>query len=286
MVSIHMIDLVTVVFQDELPILQVQAQSVDLYAQHIGIQNIYVMVNDDPQVADQIDPAWWGTLSDRVRIVPRNIFSAEFSEDGWHSQQILKLLGSSLSYNRWSLVLDAKTLLVQDIKLDQLFMPDGRMSWGHYPIQPVFAESGRITSELFQINLERVLAPMGVPFLFDNQLVRGLIAEVERCTQTPFIQWFGAHGMLTEFILYSGYVQYRLGSLDAVGTINSTMAYDVCNICHSDVGIFDTKFNSTELPSILTVSIHRRAWNQLRPDQQQRYQDFLVSKNISTATNI
>jgi hypothetical protein len=281
-----MIDLVTVVFQDELPVLQVQAHSVDLYAQHIGIQNIYVMVNDDLQVADQIDPAWWGTLADRVRIIPKNIFSAEFSEDGWHSQQILKLLGSSLSYNRWSLVLDAKTILIQDIKLDRLFMPDGRMSWGHYPIQPVFEESGRITSELFQIELERVLAPMGVPFLFDNQLVRGLIAEVEHRTQTPFIKWFGSHGMLTEFILYSGYIQYLFGSLDAVSTVDSAMAYDVCNICHSEVGMFDTKFDLADKDNILTVSVHRRAWSQLRLEQQQRYQDFLVSKNINTRTEL
>jgi hypothetical protein len=281
-----MIDLVTVVFQDELPVLQVQARSVDLYAQHIGIQNIYVMVNDDPLVAEQIDPAWWGTLADRVRIIPKNIFSAEFSEDGWHSQQILKLLGSSLSYNRWSLILDAKTILIQDIKLDWLFMPDGRMSWGHYPIQPVFEESGRITSDLFQIELDRVLAPMGVPFLFDNQLVRGLIAEVECRTHTPFIKWFSSHGLLTEFILYSGYIQYLFGSLDTVSTVDSAMAYSVCNICHSEVGMFDTKFDLADKDNILTVSVHRRAWNQLRPEQQQRYRDFLASKNINTGAEL
>ena len=281
-----MIDLVTVVFQDELPVLRVQAQSVDLYAQNIGIQNIYVMVNDDQLVADQIDPAWWGALANRVRIIPKNIFSAEFPEFGWYSQQILKLLGSSLSYNRWSLVLDAKTILVQDIKLDRLFMPDGRMSWGHHPIQPVFEESGRITSKLFQIDLKRVLAPMGVPFLFDNQLVRGLIAEVELRTQTPFIEWFGTHGMVTEFILYSGYIQYRYGSLDVVSTVDSATAYSVCNICHGEFEKFDTKFNFADNVNILTVSIHRRAWDQLHADQQQRYQDFLVSKNVSTAAEL
>ena len=286
MVSISMIDLVTVVFQDELPILKVQAQSVDLYGQHIGIQNIYVMVNDDQSVVDQIDPAWWGALANRVRIVPRNIFSTEFPNDGWLSQQILKLLGSSLSYNRWSLVLDAKTILVQDIKLDRLFMPDGRMSWGHHPIQPVFQESGRITSELFQIDLKNVLAPMGVPFLFDNQLVRGLIAEVELRVQTPFIRWFKDHGMLTEFILYSGYCQYRYGSLDVVSTVNSAAGYGVCNICHSEFKKFDTKFDIADNANILTVSIHRRAWSQLHADQQQRYRDFLVSKNISTGADL
>jgi hypothetical protein len=281
-----MIDLVTVVFRDELPVLRVQAQSVDLYARHIGIQNIYIMVNDDQSVVDQIDPAWWGTLAGRVRIIPKNIFSAEFPEDGWHSQQILKLLGSSLSYNRWSLILDAKTILIQDIKLDRLFMPDDRMCWGHHPIQPVFEESGRITGELFQIELERVLAPMGVPFLFDNQLVRGLIAEVEHRTQTPFTKWFGLHGMLTEFILYSGYIQYQFGSLDTVSTVDSVMAYDVCNICHSEVGMFDTKFDLADKDNILAVSVHRRAWRQLRPEQQQRYRDFLASKNINPGAEL
>jgi hypothetical protein len=175
---------------------------------------------------------------------------------------------------------------VQDIKLDQLFMPDGRMAWGHHPIQPVFAESGRITSELFQINLERVLAPMGVPFLFDNQHVRGLIAEVGLRTQTPFIQWFRDHGLITEFILYSGYIQYRCGSLDAVSTGNSTATYGVCNICHSEFEKFDTKFDIADNANILTVSIHRRAWNQLDTDQQQRYRDFLISKNVSTGADL
>jgi hypothetical protein len=278
-----MIDLVTVVFQDELSVLKVQAQSVDLYGQHIGIQNIYVLVNDDQQIADQIDTAWWGTLSDRVRIVPRNIFSAEFPENGWHSQQILKLLGSSLSYNRWSLVFDAKTILVQDIKLDRLFMPDGRMTWGHRPIQPIFEESQRITSELFQIDLKNILAPMGVPFLFDNQQVRGLIAEVEARTQTPFIEWFGSHGMLTEFILYSGYCQYRYGSLDVVAAGNLPTAYKVCNICHSEWQDFDRKLQAIINRRPLTIGVHRNAWCKLSRQQQQSYIDYLTEHGITKA---
>ena len=51
-----MIDLVTVVFREELPILKLQAQSVDLYCQNIGIKNTF-QVNLEVGV----EPRWyWG----------------------------------------------------------------------------------------------------------------------------------------------------------------------------------------------------------------------------------
>jgi hypothetical protein len=54
-----MIDIATVVFRDELPILKLQAQSIERYCQHIGIRNIYVIVNDDDDTIHQIDAGWW-----------------------------------------------------------------------------------------------------------------------------------------------------------------------------------------------------------------------------------
>jgi hypothetical protein len=64
-------------------------------------------------VADQIDPAWWGSFKDCVRIIQRDTFSTKFVDDGWISQQVLKILGSAVSFNEWAMVLDAKTLFVQ-----------------------------------------------------------------------------------------------------------------------------------------------------------------------------
>ena len=103
-----MIDIVTVVFRDELPILQLQAQSIDLYCRDIGVKDIFVVVNDTDSVADQVDPAWWGSMSQCVKIVPRQKFECNFVENGWVSQQALKMLASSMSTNTWSMVLDAK----------------------------------------------------------------------------------------------------------------------------------------------------------------------------------
>jgi hypothetical protein len=58
-----MIDIVTVVFEQEIPVLRAQAQSIALNCQRIGIRNIYVVLNDSETIASQIDPAWWGPLA-------------------------------------------------------------------------------------------------------------------------------------------------------------------------------------------------------------------------------
>ena len=70
-----MIDIVTVVFEQELSVLRLQAQSIELYCQDIGVKSIYVIVNDADSLAAQIDPAWWGNMSSLVRIVPRSQFA-------------------------------------------------------------------------------------------------------------------------------------------------------------------------------------------------------------------
>ena len=109
-----MIDIVTVVFEQELSVLRLQAQSIELYCQDIGVKNIYVIVNDSDSVAGQIDPTWWGSMSGLVCIVPRSQFGCNFVDNGWVSQQALKLIASGLVDNPWYMVLDAKTWFIKD----------------------------------------------------------------------------------------------------------------------------------------------------------------------------
>ena len=85
-----MIDIITVVFSEEMPVLRCQAQGIDLYCQNLGVRSIYVMVND-VGISHQIDPAWWGTMANRVRIIPRETFSCDWKNNGWLTQHVLKL---------------------------------------------------------------------------------------------------------------------------------------------------------------------------------------------------
>jgi hypothetical protein len=268
-----MIDICTVVFDAELDVLKLQARSIELYCQDIGLKNIFVMVND----SSTIDPAWYGTFADRVQIVPRTNFDCEWSDNGWVSQQVLKLLGSAMSENVWCMIVDAKTLFVQSVKLDQVIL-DGRAATGSMPIYSVFDTSRNITNQLFKIDLPAQLGPGGVPFFVEPSLTREMIAEVELRTGQDFGDYFQQQGMLTEFILYSGYVWYRDQSFDRRYRTRSNIY--PCNLCHSETSIFDSKFAEMNQPQTLTVSIHRNAWTKLSVTQQQQYHTLLIEKGI------
>jgi len=270
-----MISMITVVFDQEVNTLRSQAQSISLYCRKLSIDNIYVVVNDCNGVCQRIDKSWWGVFSDCVVIINRDLLTDTFSNNGWVDQQLLKLLAAAQCNSTWSLVLDAKTIFVQEFNDTTLFK-DHRASVGVLPIFSVFAPSKRIVEETFSINFEQQLGPGGVPFVFHNPTVQNLVSFIEEKYSLSFAEWFLGRGSVTEFMLYSGYVQYR--------SLNNQL-YNVqsqirpCNICHSEVLRFDDKL--AEAVDSHTVSIHRNAWDQLSPEQQTRYRMFLAKKGIS-----
>jgi hypothetical protein len=285
MVSKRMIDIVTVVFKDELPILKVQAESVDLYCKELGIQTIFVIVNDDDSVADLIDPGWWGSLQSQVQIIPRSSFACQFVENGWVSQQVLKLLGSSLSRNTWSMLLDAKTL-VSDCMTSDIFVANSdQLTLGIGPVLEVFEPAAKIASDLFGITVAHVAQPAGVPFIFRNQDVRQLIDKIETMTHDNFAEWFQRQGMLTEFVLYTAFIQYKYQDLSQVYLGHNQIK--LCNnICHSELKIFDIKLQHARDCRPLTVGVHRNAWRYLNEQQKQSYRDYLESIGLTTARSL
>jgi len=271
LVSISMIDTVTVVFQDELDSLRRQAQSLDLYVN--DIQTVFIVVNEDSDLEQQINLQWWGRWSGCVKIVTRNRFGLIWSDNGWVSQQVLKLLAASIAPSNWSIILDAKTFFVK-----QAPNVKDRPRVGLLPIYPVFEPSRQIVNQLFDIDLKQQLGPGGVPFVMNTQQVRDMIAWIESAVNRPFATWFQDQGRLTEFLLYTGWIQYHTGALGQIYDLDQVDLIP-CNLCHSEIGSFDHKFK--EMHNSTTVSIHRRAWTQLLPEQQTQYTDFLASRGIT-----
>jgi hypothetical protein len=272
MVSIPMIDIVTVVFREELPVLRLQALSIALYVQPNELEKIYIIVNDDTVDTSEIDISWWGSFQDRVVLVHRSAWAINYAENGWLTQQLLKLQVTDLCTSKWSMILDAKTIFVRPV-------PNlaTRPQVGVLDIYPVFDVSRRRVNELFKVDLQKQLGPGGVPFILNNLLAQEMISEIQNLTNKSFADWFQEQGMVTEFILYSGYVLQRCGSYDVL--YNTTdCAIVPCNLCHTEVASFDRKF--AEMQQSTTVSIHRCAWSQLSQTQQQQYTNFLNSRGI------
>ena len=263
-----MIDIVTVVFEPELEVLQLQARSLALFVK--DIDGIVVVVNQDQ--ACRIDTRWWGINQHKVTVMHRNIFGYGWSPNGWVSQQALKLLTSSQCASKWAVILDAKTIFVSDFELDEI-----KPTVGALDIYPVFEFSRDIANALFGVSLSQQLGPGGVPFIINTQQARDMIAWIKNHTGQSFADWFQQQGRLTEFILYSAWIQYRLGSLNIIYNTETTTTIPV-NLCHSEVAQFEQKLS--QMTAATTVSIHRNAWTQLTNNQQKKYMDFLHSRGI------
>ena len=67
---------------------------------------------------------------------------------------------------------------------------NNKLTWGYFPIFPVFEPARLIVSKLFGIEQHDVAGPAGIPFFFENSTVRDMIKEVESRTQQKFAEIF------------------------------------------------------------------------------------------------
>ena len=260
-----MIDLITVVFREELPLLKIQARSICQYLNPQHINCIYVIVNDHDDVALDIDVAWWQHFQHCVKIIPMSHWNYQCRVSGWENQQLLKLLAAANAVSEWSMVLDAKTWFVRPVNLHDLFDSEQRANVGLCPVFPQFVDSQQFVQQHFDIVLDQVIGPAGVPFLFHTQSTQQLINS-----ETDFIDFFQTAlrwpHLATEFHLYSGWILKCHGSYDR--WYNKTQYYECANLADWQANEFDSfLFRSQHNSKIATASIHRRAYLQLSAEQ-------------------
>lgn len=159
------IDFVTVVFRQELPLLRLQAASLDRYFERDAVGKIHVLINDindDLVVADlegMLD--CYGSLRDRVQVLrPEDVFDLRWfpvtrvlaspglaldlvqgarrrlqrrrydrgwrSYTGWQIQQALKIAVARRLESEQVVILDAKNHFLAPITTNDFFAPDGK----------------------------------------------------------------------------------------------------------------------------------------------------------------
>jgi len=277
-----MIDLITVVFQPEIPYLEIQARSIENNFTEEQIRTIYIVVNDVDSVVDQVDRTWYGKFADRVVVYPYSIFGYVNQVGGWDNQQLCKILAAARSQSNWSLVLDAKTYFVRPCKTELLIDDSNRACTNLLQIQPVFESAQRTVEQLYQIKLDNIIGPGGVPFLFHTETVKSMLADTEQLTGQPFIEFFQSNvcypNLITEFYLYSGYVKYKYGGFDSL--YNQKQRWTCVNISDWQLEQFDLLLLDMQRFLTLTVSVAGKTWRLLDHEQQQAYLAVLHKKHL------
>jgi len=281
-----MLSLITVVHRPEIPYIKLQAKSIQQYFDPDYIQSIHVVVNDDDSVCDLIDKSWYGDLADRVNITPRSIYGYRDRVNGWDSQQLLKLLTASKVRTDWSMVLDAKTFFVKQCTHELLFLGDKAVTDSQYP-QEVFTPSRQCVERTFNLSLDKIIGPAGVPFLFHTATVKSMIADIEKMVNTTFADWFQTNVQypifLTEFFLYSGYVKHKHGNINEL--YSPGQKWDCINLADWQINDFDEVYDKMRLFKTLTVSIQAKAWPHLTEVQKLKYVTLLKTKNLIDDTD-
>jgi hypothetical protein len=276
-----MADFITVVFEPELPFLEIQAKSICTYIHPDLLDKIYVVVNDNDDVVNKIDKSWWGKFQDRVIIYPYSIFGYVNRVEGWENQQLCKLLAASRSTNEWSIILDAKTFFVRNCINDLLFFENKACTNLLHP-QPVFQESKDFVEKFFSIKLDHIIGPGGVPFFFHTETVKALINESQILSNLPFPEFFQINvqypNLITEFYLYSGFVKYKYGSTNTL--YMQKQRWNCVNIADWQIDDFDQLYNEMQKFFTLTVSVPSKTWKLLLPEQQESYLDLLQKRKI------
>lgn len=269
------VDLITVVFDEEVSLLPWQAKSISGYVDPLMINKIVLIDNGSQQCA--IDLAWYGKLRDRVEVLTHKDLKLETFPhlDGWRTQQLCKILASARSTVDWSVILDAKTFFAKPFNKTELFIND-RPCVGVTPISKHWNDSKIFLEKFFNIEIEYMIGPGGVPFFFHNETIRTLIRSIDK-----FNNWFQHNlyepvpphrTLVTEFMLYSAFVLKTHKSFDQLYQKENRLR--PFNVADFEIEKFEKIF-TTEAN---TISIAEKTKKFLSNDQLVRWETFLNDK--------
>jgi hypothetical protein len=203
---------VSVVFEPELPLLELQARSMAKFLDPSYVARIVVLDNTDSGIPERTRrriARRYGSLQERVEFMRSSLLIRPPIASGWYSQQVLKLAVSSLVETATYVTLDAKNHFVRESHRSDFEAADGRpfANFHGYETHPHRASLERVLAYK-GLNAEQFIPRFGAtatPFTLYTDKVRSLIADVERSAGTSFSAEFIREG-LTEYFLYSAWL--------------------------------------------------------------------------------
>lgn len=259
------LSLVTVVFETEFALLDLQARSLAAYVQPDDLASIIVIDNSARGMGAGTRRrllGQYGPHRDAVRIVRPEEITEVPAASGWLVQQVLKLVVADLVPTSHYLVLDAKDHFVRHSSVADFVAEDGRARVPAYSY----------VDHPLRLQLENVLAYLGIdpepyrerfsatvtPFTLETAQVRRMRAGIAaRRPDNDFAAEFVEHGLL-EFFLYAGWLLAERGSLDAVFELQEESCPKVWKGTANTEGV-EAAIDAANRLGTPVFSVHRRA---------------------------
>jgi hypothetical protein len=213
---------VTVVFDDELPLLGLQARSMRIFLPLAMVEEIVVVANErSPLLLERLRHMLpeYGVLAERVRILTLEDFPPIPKTSGWVSQQVLKLLVATHVRTPRYVVLDPKTHLIATPEESFFTHSDGRpkiigCGYENHTLVPYLKRS----LSYFDLRLDeyiQLFATSVAPFVIITDIACELINVVGSTPGLSFAEVF-IEERVSEFFLYAAWIAKTRGDVQNV----------------------------------------------------------------------
>ena len=284
-VAVHELTIVTVAFEAEFDLLELQARSFAAFLEPDGIVEILVIDNSRAGMgARRRDSllAAYGALSSRVKVLWNEDVSSVPPAIGWVSQQVLKLRVASRVRTDAYLVLDAKNHLVAAAGVGSVVASGGRplANFYSYETHPL-RKRLEIVLDYFALDREAHIARFTAtttPVVLVTAACIELVSSMEAREQRPFADLFVERGF-SEFFLYGAWLESEGVVLDEL--------YDDSGIPTSvvwpggrDEASVATTIEAARRRGVAFFSVHRSALGRMGPSPTRLVVDFWTERGL------
>lgn len=276
--------LVTVVFEAELPLLELQARSLARFVEPASVEEIIVLDNGRrAMTAAAIESVLngYGALRPKVRVLRPEAVARLPRTTGWYAQQVLKLMVAARISSELYVVLDAKNHLVGPLEPAFFVGPDGRLrtsrhSYLEHRLRPDLERTLRYFGA--DDDLVSGFTPTITPFTLRTGFAREMVADVEAMSHTTFPRVFLRERLL-EFFAYAAWVATRRRRLEEEYVFDQPPSPIVWPRS-ADLPGTEAAVRRAEGGSSPWFSVHRRALGVLDRDATDRLARFWVDRGL------
>jgi hypothetical protein len=280
---------VTIVFDQEIPLLKIQARSFERFVPDNLVKDIYIIYNSPGELpkAHQADiRTGYGRHGSKITFWTADEICAMPMGSGWDRQQILKLAVANRVRTEHYTVLDAKSHLAAPLTVDFLQTSEGKQcancaDYTNHALRYALTRAFKY----FKIDIEPYISKSLdtiTPFTFYTKLVSSMMQDLAEKENTPFSAVFLKNGF-AEFTLYSAWLNsngYDLDDLYHFHQIFPALIWD-------DTTSFEyvEKMIREIEEKTPFISVHRRAYGSFDEATVERLATFWVERGLFESTD-
>jgi hypothetical protein len=306
---------VTVVYEGELPLLALQARSIERFVPAHFVEEIIILVNDinEQLVIQSINSEcvkYYGALASKVKVYQsKDVFTPPragwintlldywaknpqyrfrkrrggwFGNNGWVMQQAFKLCSARVAKASHIVMLDTKNIFIQDVDFNSFVDNAGKARTNFVPLDRLHKRWLPASCKALKVEYSEALFPTTTkyvtPFVIEKNVLVNFLNVFEQHHDS--VQGVFARRFIkpTEFMLINVFCKINLGDISNVFSEGLIQAHSFYTGTTSDQ--VDSILNEAENGKVAMLGLHITVMGRMTLQQLDRLKNLLVNRGV------